>query len=305
MNPILDVEGEQPVEDRPSGLHLPDLIRLTRPLNGVFTALSAGVGALTAASDPQWVLGWDTIFVVAAATLIGAAGNVDNDLLDLEIDRVNRPHRPLPAGRVSPLLARTLSLILVLGGFALAHSLGGGCAAIAAGVALGLVLYNRLGKNTGLAGNLLVSLLAASTFPFGALAVSGGLGRSWIPAGFALLYHLGREIVKDVEDATGDRGRRRSLALTAGPGAALSIAAACLIAVILLSPLPWWLGHYGYAYLLPVLALDAYLFFFIWRRLRREDVLGAQPFARSRSLRAAMSLGLLAVVLGELWHYPT
>ena len=39
-----------------------------------------------------------------AAGFIGGGGMVVNDLFDIEIDRINKPSRPLPSGSVSPTL---------------------------------------------------------------------------------------------------------------------------------------------------------------------------------------------------------
>ena len=64
---------------------------LPRPLNGLITALSVGIGALTADQG----LVWPAILLAAlSAALINGAGNAFNDLLDIDIDRINRPLRP-------------------------------------------------------------------------------------------------------------------------------------------------------------------------------------------------------------------
>ena len=87
---------------------------------------------------------------------------------------------------------------------------------IAFGVVVGLAVYNWFLKRVGLAGNLLVSLIAAATFPYGA-AAAGDWGRWWIPALFAALYHAARELIKGVEDTEGDRlADIRTMARTRG-----------------------------------------------------------------------------------------
>ena len=85
------------------------LFLLPRPLNGLITALSVGIGALTAAQAPAWSA---LLLAALSAALINGAGNAFNDLMDIDIDRINRPLRPLPAGCLSPSAARRQSLLL-------------------------------------------------------------------------------------------------------------------------------------------------------------------------------------------------
>jgi 4-hydroxybenzoate polyprenyltransferase len=87
----------------------------------------------TAAADPLagWLLvggslgnarGW--LPLVGAGVSIYAAGMILNDVFDLEIDRVERPGRPLPSGRVSRRLAATFGAGLLVLGPALAALAG-------------------------------------------------------------------------------------------------------------------------------------------------------------------------------------
>jgi len=273
---------------------LPALFLLPRPLNCLITALSVGVGALTAGQGATPISWWAAL----AAALIAGAGNTLNDVADLEIDRINRPDRPLPAGYLSRSTALLLSLALALTGVAIALWQSPTLGLFAALVVLGLALYDLWLKRTPLWGNLLVSALASSAFLFGALS-AGNLGRSWVPAAFAFLFHLGREIAKDLEDLEGDRAQgTRTLPLSAGEALSARLAAGVFLLLALLTWWPWLTGVYGWPYLLPVLGVDLLL---LWtaRRLWRERA--APPQARlGPRLKWGMLLGLLAVVAGEL-----
>ena len=46
-----------------------------------------------------------------SAAAIAAAGNVYNDLRDLDTDRINRPDRPLPAGRIPARVAAAQAVL--------------------------------------------------------------------------------------------------------------------------------------------------------------------------------------------------
>ena len=267
-------------------------LQLLRPLNCCITAASVLIGAVAGGAVPPPPPVW---LAVLAAALVTGAGNAFNDLRDLEIDRINRPRRPLPAGRLTPRRAALAAAASAAAGLGSAFGAGPAPGLIAAGTLAGLWLYSVRLKSTVLWGNILVAFLAALAFPFGALA-GGALGRSWIPAGFALLFHLGREIVKDVEDLEGDRARGvRTLALAVGSPRA-RWAAACVYGLLIAATLlPGCLGLYGWAYGAVVLLMDALLLIVMARFVRGAG--GA-----SRALRALMPLGLLAILAGELYR---
>lgn len=274
---------------------LPAGLRLPRPLNCLITALSVAVGALAAGLSPAPpAVAWAAL----AAALITGAGNTLNDVADLEIDRINRPHRPLPRGDLGLRSALGLALALALAGLGLAWWQSPALGLVALGVVGGLLLYDLWLKRTALWGNLLVSLLAAAAFPFGALA-AGQLGRAWIPAALAFLFHLAREIVKDLEDMAGDGAvGARTLPLRLGAPPASRLAAGVLLALGIFTWWPWVAGIYGWAYLVPVAGVDALLVWTAWRLLRDQTALPASRLGRR--LKWGMLLGLLAVVAGEL-----
>ena len=278
---------------------------LPRPLNGLITALSVGVGLWTANAPPTWGPG---LIAALSAALINGAGNAFNDLIDIDIDRINRPDRPLPSGRISPFIAGVQTLALSLAGCLLGFWLSPWHGSIALGVALLLALYSIFLKNSLLWGNILVAFVGALAFPYGALA-AGDLGRSWIPALFALLFHTGREIVKDIEDVAGDRLRGdHTLPLRWGRNRAGWIAAAVYLLLLAIAWIPFFTGLYGAAYALalaPVNGLVIYVLVQLYSRHAHPDnpakiAAGRADHRLGRLLKIGMFLGLLAVVLGEL-----
>lgn len=83
----------------------------------VFTAIAdVTLGFLVTtrslAQWPQWAM------LVMASALLYTAGMVLNDVFDVEVDRVERPQRPLPSGRISWTWARWLGFQLLLMGVA-------------------------------------------------------------------------------------------------------------------------------------------------------------------------------------------
>jgi 4-hydroxybenzoate polyprenyltransferase len=127
-------------------------------LPNVFTALAdVAMGFFfVQASDWRWDPWWDSgalTTLLAASALLYISGVVLNDVFDLEIDRRERPDRPLPSGRISLAAARRLGWrLLVLGvvvgtgaGVFVGHFLPGTIAAL---LATCILLYDGWLKRT-------------------------------------------------------------------------------------------------------------------------------------------------------------
>ncbi|MEM8947412.1 MAG: UbiA family prenyltransferase [Planctomycetota bacterium] len=89
----------------------------------VFTAVSNVLaGFLLVRGEWQPLL--PLVMLAATSALLYLAGMVLNDVFDLEIDRVERPDRPLPAGRIPPIAAKRVGWLLLFGGLTLAGVVG-------------------------------------------------------------------------------------------------------------------------------------------------------------------------------------
>lgn len=188
------------------------LLQMTRPANVFIAAGSVWIGPWLSHGVWQHGIGLDGL----AMGLLAAAGNVHNDVLDLEIDRYNRPERPLPAGKITQSQALIWTLILLIAALSLgiARDLTTSPqipqTLIFAGVAGLLFLYNRWLKPVALVGNGVVAFLCA-------LAVILPLNdaKVWVATSqpnilillgvFAFWVTLLRELIKDLEDVTGDK----------------------------------------------------------------------------------------------------
>lgn len=217
--------------------------------------------------------------------------------MDIDIDRINRPLRPLPSGRLSPNAAQRQSLLLALAGCTLAFWLSAWHGLIALVVAVLLAIYSVSLKNSRLWGNVLVAFVGAIAFPYGALA-AGDIGRSWIPALFAFLFHLGREIVKDIEDIAGDQIRgERTLPLSWGRAQAAALVALVYLLLVGFTWMPFFMGLYGVLYALALMPVYALIGCVLWQLYRQRAVLTDDRLGRL--LKVGMFLGLGAIVVGE------
>ncbi len=268
---------------------------LARPWNALITALSVAVGALTGGLP---IVSARVALAALGAALIAGAGNALNDWVDVATDRVNRPERPLPAGRLSRRAALVEAALLAGGGLAAAAAASGWHLLVGAAVLAGLIAYDLRLKATVLWGNLAVAALAAAAFPYGALGPHWP-GRSWAAAVFAGVFHFGREIVKDLEDTAGDQAcGLRTLPLAHGRRAAARLAAVTFLCLAAATWYPWLSHTYGRAYLAAVFPVDALLLVAAAALLRGLTPAGSGLLARC--LKPGMLLGLLAIVIGEL-----
>ena len=87
-------------------------IQLSRPVNVLITFVSIPVACWIAGGT-----GHDRLFILLAGitgALVAAGANAINDAFDIDIDRINRPDRPLPRGALTQYDARRMWLIVSL-----------------------------------------------------------------------------------------------------------------------------------------------------------------------------------------------
>ena len=177
--------------------------------------------------------------------------NALNDYMDVEIDKINRPDRPLPSGEISEAAARRgiastalLSASFLLLAAYVSHTgeigLDGWVASLGIWMIAVFLLFNyesssklsfRM-KDKGLPGNLAISMSVGLVIVFGAASVSDPLNqRAWSVFIVGFLFNFSREIVKDIEDMGGDKGRE-TFAMRVGEERASVLAALVLIAAL-------------------------------------------------------------------------
>ena len=231
------------------------LFRVGNSITGIFGVI---LGATLATRGfPQGEEGLITVLHATSVMMFMFSWNALNDLMDIEIDRVNRPDRPLPSGRITiesatrgvALTGIVSAILLALAGYFARYGEMGiekWTPALAIwGIAL-ILLFNyesssklsfRM-KDRGLPGNIAISLSVGLVIIFGAAGVSKPFDeRAWAAFLVGFLYNLSREIVKDVEDIRGDKGRR-TFAMSAGEEKSRFVAWLVLMAalVALLAP---------------------------------------------------------------------
>ncbi len=207
------------------------LLEFSRPFTLVAPALGFASGAATAyGAAPREA--WHSDLIVypligsLMAAVLNAASNALNQIYDLEIDRVNKPKRPLPSGRLSLREAWTFTWVTYAAAFALAwfveprgrHE----CFWIVVIAAIITVLYSVppfRTKRLGIWANVTIAIprgVLLKVAGWSSVKTVFGLEPWYIGAIFGL-FLLGASTTKDFADMEGDaRGGCRTLPIIYG-----------------------------------------------------------------------------------------
>jgi len=146
----------------------------------------------------------DIILLSLGVFFLVAFANAHNDIIDFEIDKINRPNRPLPSGKIklksAYIIALTCFLAAIISGFISGFEF----ALLFAVVGTFGFAYNKFLKGLPLVGNFTVALL--TTTPIAVPILKFGLPQPELLnlAFFAFILTMAREITKDIEDMPGD-----------------------------------------------------------------------------------------------------
>ncbi len=275
------------------------LLSMMRLPNCVMIGFAVIVGEVIASpifSAKAAFYGFMTGFLLLSASM------VLNDYFDREIDAINEPERPLPAGVLKPSGALSFSIILGALGFWFAASSGTAAKAtvlIAFLSVVVMVLYNSRLKKTGLLGNALVSTNVAIPFIYGGFVVANPTWSLGIFSLLAFLSSMGREIMKGIIDVAGDTAKGvRSVAATKGNQTAAKYGAALFVVAVALSGLPLILGIVS-SYYIPLVAICDIGFLLTAYSL----ITNPSPSHAKRNKNYVlvwMTFGMLAFVIGTL-----
>lgn len=230
-------------------MKLKDSIEILRPINDLMGSLTVIIGILNTRINVPFnliiiniILGAVTYFFIAGSSM------VINDIYDLEIDKINRPKRPIPSGRVNIRQAKvifftTLGIGVAISIFQSSYFNIGFLNVILA-VFFSFIgwVYAKWGKKSGFLGNLIVSVSFSIGLIYGAV-----LNNSTIPlyiyffflTSFFLL--LSREVIKGCEDIEGDRKLNvKTLAIMIGIEKSTKLAILFSFAAIIFFILPYF-----------------------------------------------------------------
>lgn len=274
---------------------VPAYISLVRPVNLLITFLSIVAAGILAGGG--WTDAAPLLLAGAAGAAVAAGANAINDYFDVAIDRINRPERPIPSGTLSTGQAWWIWLTTSIGGCVCGLVIGPWPFAITVGSVLLLYWYSRALKSTPLAGNLVVGGMTGMAFIFGGVAI-GAVDQALLPALFAFLVNVAREVVKDIEDREGDaRQQAATLPVRFGIRSARLATSIVLLSLITITILAYLGGRYDEVYLRIVLVADVLLAYVAWSVWRKDTAQHMHQL--SVVLKTTMIIGLAAIFFGR------
>lgn len=219
-------------------------IEILRPTNAIMAVIAV---ILMAIINKTYNL--DVLIGCIGVFLATGAGNVINDYYDYEIDKINKPQRPIPSDRITRKSALYYSIILFLVAIILGCIISFDVGVMVIICTILMILYAYNFKRQVLFGNIIVSLLTALTFVYGGMIVYDVKIGSILGI-FAFLMNMSREIIKDTEDVEGDlKEGAKTFPIVYGREKAVILAVVLNILTCILSPLlytPWHIFNESY-----------------------------------------------------------
>lgn len=267
---------------------------LARPFTLVAPALGFMSGALTAvgaAPQEPWSAGllWPPLIGSLMAAVLNGGNNALNQIYDLAIDRVNKPKRPLPSGRLSTAQAWRFTIATYVLALVLAWLVAPGgrheCFWLVAIAVVFTLIYSVppfRTKRLGIWANVTIAV------PRGVLLKVAGWSsvktivgaEPWYIGAIFGLFLLGATTTKDFADMEGDRlGGCRTLPIQHGVRRAAWMISPSFVVPFLMIPAGAWLHVLtGNFWLLQALGavMTAYGVYVCYLMLRRPEDLAVE-----------------------------
>ena len=167
-------------------MSLKHYLQLVRAPN-VFTAVTnvfTGCAAVSASATSPAAI----ILLAFSSACLYAGGVALNDWCDCEVDRAERPKRPLPSGQVAPRAAVTLASVLLAAGVTLASFVGAMAALTASAIVLLVATYNFGLKSVRVVGPLNMGACRFGNVLLGACAAPAASMRALPFAAFMMAW---------------------------------------------------------------------------------------------------------------------
>lgn len=267
--------------------------KLGRPINALAGCIAIFISGYVARA-PSW---WPVIMAAITVLLITVSTNAWNDYLDIEIDKVNKPKRPLPSGQISPRGAVVFSLVGSTLSLAIALSINQPAFLIALAANILLYLYSWILKCTVLVGNAVVASIIALCFIFG--GVAAGNIQPVLPLAVTVFFAtMAREILKAMADFKGDfQHNCKTIATVWGNKTARIFMIIFLAITAVAMLLTHFIGQYSPVYLLIIiLGMYPILAYIVIHSKNASPGAGLEKL--SVVMKYSFFLWFLAVVLG-------
>ena len=130
------------------------------------------------------------------------------DFLDRKLDAIQKPHRPIPSGRIKPKEALLIGAIFAIAGLILSFLLGMNNVILVFVVALLVLGYAKISKSLGIMGNLNRGIVTVAAYFFGVFSIGQSIQEIeihiWLLAIVFLFHDTNSNLVGAIRDMEGD-----------------------------------------------------------------------------------------------------
>jgi len=270
-------------------------ILITRPLNTIITFFVVVVGALISKGEANEII--NIILAGISAALTAAAGNIINDIIDKNSDKINHPTRIIPSGRLNVKQAGIEYFFLVIAACVISSFINQLAFLIVFLTSVLLFLYSNILKRIPLLGNVTVAYLTGMAFIYGGVSV-GHPSAALIAALFAFMINFIRELLKDIQDINGDKNVGiKTFPIKFGIDRTKYLITFLVILLILSTFIPYAIEIYKIEFfILAMVVVNPILIYFLKLLYKNDFTINLNKL--SNMLKLDMIFGLLAIFLG-------
>lgn len=252
-----------------------------RPAN-IVTAIAdiiAGIVFSGYFTAPQYLLA-PVLFLILATIGLYGGGVVFNDVFDAELDKIERPERPIPSGLVSKQSASVLGLLLLVMAiiatyFIHKEGLFSLSVLFAVIIAIAAIVYDKWGKHHALLGPINMGLCRGFNLLLGISIVPAAITQYWWLGIFPIIY-IGAITMISRDEVHG--GKKKTLY------------AAAFLYLIVLTAISWFAySNDQLLYALGFILLFAVMIFLPLNKAIKDPV--------AANIRQSVKAGVLSVVL--------
>lgn len=260
---------------------LTGFLRLMRPAN-IVTAIAdilAGVIISGFLASPEYSLSPILLLVLATIGLYGG-GVVFNDIFDAELDKIERPERPIPSGLISKQSASALGGLLILMAIVAAayvhrEELISLSVLLAVIIAIAALVYDKWGKHHSLLGPINMGLCRGFNLLLGMSIVPAAVMEYWWLGFFPIIYIAAITLISR-DEVHG--GKKRTLY------------AAAFLYLIVLAAISWLAySNDQLLYAIGFIVLFGIMIFLPLSKAIKDPV--------AKNIRQSVKAGVLAVIL--------
>ena len=174
------------------------------------------------------------------------AGLYLTDFFDRTLDSIQKPHRPIPSGRIHRYEAVAIGGVVAVLGFSLSFLLNWYNVLLVFPVAVLVFTYAKYTKSRGIWGNINRGVIIIPAFFFGVFAVEPVVSQIpmaiWLFSLVFFLHDTNSNLIGALRDVSGDKqGGYRTLPVKYGMKASVSISIVlCVCYTLIILGLVWW-----------------------------------------------------------------